>query len=233
MSSRAPKARITQILRKSGRQKLLKDCYCRYLIGDFHILFFLFVFRLLKRCGFVLMKILITQTLRRPKKSHKQKQVLYMCFCFSIRTMYHSILCRLWITEDLFVLNNWYTSNGLAINFDKTVYMLFSKQTITETLQPIVFNNILIRRVVTYKYLGLLLDNKLKWNEHLTHIRARLLLGVRAILKLRRLVNTQHLLSIYYSLIHTHFTYMAGIWGSASKTKISSKLSKPEPSNLF
>ena len=125
-----------------------------------------------------------------------------------------------WITEDLFALNNWYTFNGLTINFDKTVYMLFSKQSITESLQPIVFNNILIRRVVTFKYLGLVLDEKLKWNEHITHIRARVLPGVRAILKLRRLVNTQHLLSIYYSLIHTHFTYMAGIWGSASKNKI-------------
>jgi len=113
-----------------------------------------------------------------------------------------------WITEDLLVLNNSYTSNGLTINFDKTVYMLFSKQPITETLQPVMFHNISIRRVITFKYLGLLLDEKkLKWDVHITHIRARVLPGVRAILKLRRIVNTQHLLSIYYSLIHTHFTY--------------------------
>jgi len=42
-------------------------------IGDPHI-FFLFVFLLEKSLGFVYYEILILQTQRKPKKSHKHKQ---------------------------------------------------------------------------------------------------------------------------------------------------------------
>jgi len=44
------------------------------LIGFTHILIFLFVFLLEKSLGFVFKDILITQTERKPEKSHKQKQ---------------------------------------------------------------------------------------------------------------------------------------------------------------
>jgi len=36
--------------------------YCRYLVGDTHTLFFLFVFLFEKSSGFVIKEILITQT---------------------------------------------------------------------------------------------------------------------------------------------------------------------------
>ena len=43
------------------------------MLGDTHILFYLFVFLLEKSLSFVFKEILITQTQRKPKKSHKQK----------------------------------------------------------------------------------------------------------------------------------------------------------------
>ena len=72
-SSRAPKTGITQTLQKYGYNKLFKASNC-YLVGDTNVLFFLFVFHLEKSLGFVFKKILITQTQRKPTKSHKQKQ---------------------------------------------------------------------------------------------------------------------------------------------------------------
>jgi len=47
---------------KCGYNKLFKASYCRYLIGDPHILFFLFAFLVEKSSRFVFKEILVTQT---------------------------------------------------------------------------------------------------------------------------------------------------------------------------
>jgi len=44
------------------------------MLGDTHILFYLFVFLLEKSLSFVFKEILITQTQRKPGDSHKLKQ---------------------------------------------------------------------------------------------------------------------------------------------------------------
>jgi len=71
-----------------AKNKLFKASYCRYLIGGTHILFFLYVI-LEKSLGFVFKEILITQTLCKPNKNHRNKREKVR---FPIRTMHNSIV---------------------------------------------------------------------------------------------------------------------------------------------
>jgi len=66
-------------------RRVFKASYCHYLIGDPHILFFLFVFLLEKSLGFGFKEILINQTWGKPKKKNTYKSKDKR---FPIRTMY-------------------------------------------------------------------------------------------------------------------------------------------------
>ena len=124
------------------------------------------------------------------------------------------------IQEDLITLTDWYSRNGFSLNLSKTVYILFSKNTINQVFPPVEVNGIIIERVSSFKYLGLMLDERLSWENHIDLIRKKVMPAVRILRRCRSMIHTNHLLTLYYSLIHSHFSYMAGIWGCASKTKL-------------
>ena len=68
-------------------------------------------------------------------------------------------------------LDNWFKANKLTLNINKTNFMIFttdskrSKIIIPNTLQV---GNLLINRISHTKYLGLIIDGKLSWREHVS-----------------------------------------------------------------
>ena len=58
-------------------------------------------------------------------------------------------------------------ANQLSLNVDKTQFMTFSpkKRVIPQEIK-ITLNNIAIKEVVVYKFLGILVDNKISWKPH-------------------------------------------------------------------
>jgi len=81
------------------------------LVGDTHILFFLFVFLREKSLSFVFKEILITQTLRKPKKSHKQKQE---CAFFHKNNVVYNLM--LFISKLSSVTVGFHVKNGFGVS---------------------------------------------------------------------------------------------------------------------
>lgn len=128
--------------------------------------------------------------------------------CFLFEDMQH----------DANLLSDWFYNNLLTINIEKTKFILFHapNKKVDNIDTPIFFNNHPIEKVSSFKYLGLHIEESLKWNTHINELTKKLspLIGV-----LRRLNKcTPHYLlrSIYFAHIHSKLMYLCPVWGSSA-----------------
>ena len=70
------------------------------------------------------------------------------------------------------------------------------------------------RAVLQYKYLGLVIDCFLSWQDHIDYISSKISKSVNIITKLKRHVTKQSLVSIYYALVYPYLTYGCVLWGN-------------------
>ena len=103
------------------------------------------------------------------------------------------------INVEMGKVQSWFiaTCNRLQINYSKTCYIIFRPHhlDINEDLINIQLNGVVINQVKCTKFLGVFIDEKLSWNEHISYISLKIsrIVGVlnnlKYILPLRMLVN--------------------------------------------
>ena len=82
-------------------------------------------------------------------------------------------------------------------------------------------NNSIITRVRATKFLGVIIDEKLTWKDHISLVRSKLAKTV-GIYRVRHLLNRSALFILYCSLFLPYLTYCAEIWGNTYKSNIHS-----------
>ena len=80
-------------------------------------------------------------------------------------------------------------------------------------------NKALERKSVT-KYLGVLIDDKLNWKDHIQNINLKIRKGIGLIYKLKDLVTSSTLKSLYYSFVYPYLDYNLLNWSSASNSNL-------------
>ena len=65
----------------------------------------------------------------------------------------------------------WPQANGLVINQEKTHYIVFHRATIKTNSNEISIRDYTIHRVSSTKFLGLIIEDQLKWLEHIQYIK--------------------------------------------------------------
>ena len=75
----------------------------------------------------------------------------------------------------------WLQVNKMSINIKKTQYMIFSLKTTIITNNKVCINNNVLERVYSTKFLGVILDSKLNWNEHIKYIKKKISMGISII----------------------------------------------------
>ena len=81
-------------------------------------------------------------------------------------------------------------------------------------------NNHTIKEIDERKFLGIMLDNKLKWQSHIKHISNKISKSV-AILRYLKFTFPKYILkTLYLTLVYPYLIYCNIIWGSAVKTII-------------
>jgi len=68
------------------------------------------------------------------------------------------------------------------------------------------------------KFLGVLIQSNLKWNEHISSIANKISKVIGIINKIKRTLSTDHLKLLYQSLIQPYLNYCCIIWASPQKT---------------
>ena len=72
-------------------------------------------------------------------------------------------------SSELDKLNVWFSLNKLSLNVSKTNFMVFSNRNIVCNVN-ITINNCVIERVHSTKFLGVIIDEKLNWKEHIQKV---------------------------------------------------------------
>ena len=85
--------------------------------------------------------------------------------------------------------------------------MIITKQKINKSLFKIKIGQNEIIQKDNIKYLGIIIDNKINWTQHINYLNAKLCKDSWVISKLKKYVNIHTLKIIYHSLIYYHLKY--------------------------
>ena len=117
-------------------------------------------------------------------------------------------------------LVNWVGNNGLLLNIKKTKYMIFSKHKIDTSLFVPQILDRPIERETTTKFLGVLVDDKLNWSQHICALRSNMARYIGIMYKLKSFLPLTARLNIFHSFVQSHINYCSLVWGFAAKANI-------------
>ena len=64
------------------------------------------------------------------------------------------------------------------------------------------------------KYLGIQIDNQLKWKDHISQVSSKVVQSIGYIKYARRFLPRDTLRMLYLGLVEPHFKYCCSVWGS-------------------
>ena len=115
----------------------------------------------------------------------------------------------------------WCLANRLSINVNKTFYMIFSNSTYAiENIPHVYIDGQIIVNKTDCMFLGMKLDNKLKFNLHVQYISGKVSKSIGIIFRLSKIVPSNVLRSLYFSFIYSYLTYCICIWGGTFPTHL-------------
>ena len=132
------------------------------------------------------------------------------------------------INDKMKLVMNWLSYNKLTLNKVKTVYITFTNH---NNMQPENFNVYIhnpecnsncncstINRVSNTKYLGIIIDQHLRWNAHIEHLCKKSRYILFMFYKFKEYFNRKQLFILYFGLFLSFETYGIIGWGRAYTT---------------
>ena len=111
-------------------------------------------------------------------------------------------------------VKRWLYANKLALNVDKINVVIFhSPQNPLNHSINIKIGNQYVKQTKYVKFLGLLLDENLSWKYHISELSKKLSRNSGIFIKVRHLVPTSVLISLYNSLFSSFLQYGVIVWG--------------------
>lgn len=81
------------------------------------------------------------------------------------------------VSFELSLINDWLQIDKLSLNVDKTKYMIFHNHQKNVSLYKqltLEFNGEKIKRTDTFNFLGIMINEQLTWNSHITHLSSKI-----------------------------------------------------------
>ena len=81
---------------------------------------------------------------------------------------------------------------------------------------------LLLSRVFATKLLGVHMDSKLDWNDHINIVRKKIAKNVSVMNRVKHVLTSSALYSLYCTFVMPYLTYCCEVWGNNYKTRIHS-----------
>ena len=112
------------------------------------------------------------------------------------------------MNKELQILADWFRANKLSLNISKTKCMLFCRSPRPENEENILtMYNTVIQQMKCVQFLGLHIDEKLDWHEHINKCKNKLTSALYVIKKVNSYLPVSALKTIYYTLVYPYLTY--------------------------
>ena len=133
---------------------------------------------------------------------------------------------RFSIESELLTIQDWFNANKLTLNMDKSSYLLYHNRKQPIPNFKIVINGVEIPRTKIAKFLGVWLDDKLKWDTHVNKLINKLKCGIGMLRRSKNLLSTKAKKLLYFGQIHSDLNYSLCIWGIMLESNLTKKLSR-------
>ena len=127
------------------------------------------------------------------------------------------------VTATITALNNelnklelWLRSNRLLLNLTKTKYIAFSPRGHNDYPNQVLISGHVIERVEHAAFLGIILDENLRWDRHISHVRSKVSRTIGVFCNINNCFPERTLKMIYFALVYPHLIYGIELWGSAA-----------------
>jgi dimeric dUTPase (all-alpha-NTP-PPase superfamily) len=90
----------------------------------------------------------------------------------------------------------------------------------TQRSLSLTFRGNTVERVNTFRFLGQVIDEELKFKQHIEHVRNKITPMIYAIKRIRGQVSKSILYTLYYAYIYCHLIFMSPLWGNADTDSI-------------
>ena len=123
------------------------------------------------------------------------------------------------INRDLRKVRKWLEANHLALNTDKTNFVIFHSPQ-KKIAEPVILKigTKKIRNENCVKFLGVLLNSGLSWKHHIAELSKKLARTVGIFYKVRHLIPLKTLKILYYSMFYSFVSYGITVWGLTHKS---------------
>jgi len=129
------------------------------------------------------------------------------------------------VNQDLRQLGDWFRSNSLTLNVEKSKYILFrSKRKEVNHIGHIVLDGEKIERVQSIKFLGVFIDEFLEWCIQAKSILTKMIAGNYSLSMTKNILPTHAKLLLYHSNVSSHLNYAISAWGPMLKEQDRKKI---------
>lgn len=112
---------------------------------------------------------------------------------------------------DLCNLSNWLKHKKLKLNVSKTKCMIIANKAVNDHWNDVNISGEVVERVTEIKYLGVLIDDKLSFKQHIDHIVKKIAKKFGVLCRLSKELSQWSLIFLYKALISPHFDFCPSI----------------------
>ena len=114
----------------------------------------------------------------------------------------------------------WTLANRLTINVEKTEIILFSNRNFDYEVNPIKLNHETLNFSNCCKFLGVFIDSKLTFKDHISFVASKLPRGACILYRIRGRLPIEGRLNYYYAMLYPYLSYSSLVWGNTYMTHL-------------
>ena len=121
------------------------------------------------------------------------------------------------LNNELLKVSDWLMANKLTISLEKSHYMIFHRSRLKDCdKKDVIIQDRIISHVTSTKFLGVIIDDKLKWNLHIIYMKNKIAKSNGILYKIRNFLDRKTLTHLYNSFVLPYLIYGIEVWGNTN-----------------